>query len=127
MPKPNLFEPTAEELGVFASLPLVSVLNKKLMKEATDLLQEAQANKFRIAEFQTRQAEVLDRLTEIQRESKQPGLRSGNLAFRWTVTKGRKSLNKVKLIENGVLPSIIEASYVEGEAGEKQEFKEIKL
>lgn len=107
--------------GVFASLPLISVLGKKEMGRAKELLEEIWANEY-MPDPETgepiRRSEYVDRmkkeLAELQQKNGVEGLRFNKWAFRSLERPGRKTLSKKLLVENGVEAEVIEASMQEG-------------
>lgn len=132
MPKNNILAPREtpdyeDKPGVFASLPLISTLNKKLFKESQALLEECETINLISSINSERKEEILLRLDAIQTESGLPGLRFGELAFRRSEEPGRATLKRDKLLENGVSPSQIEASYEIGKPVVKRVFKKVKI
>ena len=116
-----------ESAGIFASLPHISALkNNNTQRKAQDLMEEANFLRESIEPLSDRFREILDELQNIQTRNHLDGLRCGLTAFRYTETKGRRTLNRDLLIENGVPPKVIESSYKVGEPGTKREFKLLK-
>lgn len=97
------------------------------MNYAIELFQEAEAISLIISLNKERQDEILLRLDAIQTASGLPGLRFGDLAFRRSDEPGRATLKRDKLLENGVSPEVIAASYEVGKPVVKRVFKKVKL
>ena len=122
MPKPVTASQPAEEEAESGSkrryhadsskLPLVSRIDDAItMEEAADLLREANE----LVDIKTtavaRLAAIQTRLIEIADAFSLPGMRFGRIGFYYGGEKTRSSLDKRKLIENGVDPELIAACY----------------
>ncbi|HEX6826519.1 MAG TPA: hypothetical protein VF077_09420 [Nitrospiraceae bacterium] len=96
------------------NLPLISVLNKSLMSEAKDLLEEGFAINEMVKEYEKRMDEIKARMKEIAVENPQvqEGFKFGSMAIAIN-TKSRSSLSKDLLLQNGVEPEIINLSMKE--------------
>jgi hypothetical protein len=97
--------------GVWAGLPLTSVLKKPKFKQATELLEELQAINMQLESAQERSEEIKTILEAIQKESNLPGFRYGGLCFRSIPntpgTRLDQTALKTELIERGVEPDVI--------------------
>lgn len=121
---------------VYASLPLTSMLDRRHMKKATALLQEAEEIREQIDTLKERYVEIVGgkigkqeitgELERIQQEAELPGLRWGSLVYTVTQSAGRRTLDKSLLIENGVDPAAIAASYKEGKPFVTRVFKNLE-
>ena len=112
--------------GKFISLPLVESIKKKADRlKSIDLLDEAHLLKSTIERQNARLDKIKDELLMIQEEYQLPGFRNGNLCFSASFQEGRRQLNKDLLIENGVGPDIIQASYKQGEGFWKKDLKRL--
>lgn len=111
--------------GIWANLPLVSVLKRKQMDQSKELLEELDSVHGILATYKERKEEIEEELAQIQMEAKLDGLRWGDWAFRRTVQAGRKTLSKEKLIENGVSADVIAKSFEQGKSFSKDEFKNL--
>lgn len=110
---------------VWAELPLVSVLPRKLMDEAKDLLEELDSIRQLKETYASREDELKRRLEDIQSEHELCGLRYGQLAYCARSNEGRRTLNKIKLIELGVSAQVVEAAYKRGDPYIKREFRNL--
>lgn len=115
------------EAIVFAHLPLVSALAPKLFHESRKLLEELESNEETLNLVDLRSKEIKQRLMEIQAESKQPGLRYGNLAFASYEVAGRRTLSAKRLIEEGVKAALLEKCYSTGEPSVRKEFRKVEI
>lgn len=82
-----------------------------ILDEATALLKEAHF----LREAEGRLKLIKARLTEIIREEGWDGMRSGRFCCMSRYQAGRKTLDRALLVENGVTPEQIEASFKVGD------------
>lgn len=98
------------------ALPDYASLKKAPSKARTiQLLTEAHQLRKVTAEAADRLTEIKSELTQIQILNDLPGLRYNQFCFMAVERTGRRTLSKEKLIDNGVEPEVIEASYAEGD------------
>lgn len=109
-----------------AELPLISVLDSKRMKQAKALLEEIEQLKAKTEILTDRLDEAKEELGKIQTDAKLPGLRFGRLAFYQQEVKGRESLKKELLIEQGVTAAQIKAATVTGKPSVRRTFEVIE-
>jgi len=109
----------------FAALPLISVLSAPQMKQAQSLLEELEAVEAREKGEVERGDEIKRELGKIQVGAGLVGLRFGQLCFKEAQRPGKKTLNKVKLVEKGVAPELIVACTDTGKPFAKREFKKL--
>lgn len=97
-----------------SSLPLVSVIDDQpTMDLAVELLQEAEQLTAEKERVEARLNELKQQLSGIARDWELPGMRFGKIGLSYSGEKTSMRLNKALLIENGVDPEVIKASYKE--------------
>jgi hypothetical protein len=95
-------------------LPLISVIDDQPTMDLTkELLEEAHELTERQDETAERLVEIKQQLSGIARDWSLPGMRFGKFGLQYSGERTRSSLNKGMLIENGVDPEVIKASYKE--------------
>ena len=113
----------------YAMLPLVSVLPKRKMIRATELLEELNSHEYvlddegREIKRSARVDQIKEELQELQGD--QPGLRFSDRCFVARVKSGRRTLDKGLLMENGVAADVIERSMKQGEDYVERTFRRI--
>lgn len=117
-------EPDPEQAAIFR-LPGVEMTGED-MQNVINLLDEGHDLKARIDEMTARVEVIKNELLQIQIAHDLAGFRNGNLAFIGSYVKGRRSLSKDALLENGVTPEQIKNSYREGEASWRRELKNLE-
>lgn len=112
---------------VYALLPLVSVLPEtKLVKEATDLLEELDAIEKLIDMHVMREVEIKSALAVMQKVAGTQGLRYGDLCFVERQMPGRESLKVEKLMEvTGITATQLKACTVSGKPYVQRVFKNL--
>lgn len=126
-PAPAKEKKEKREAIVFANLPLVSALDPKLFRESRQLLEELESNEETLELASLRSKEIKQRLMEIQTETKQPGLRYGELCFASYEVAGRRTLSAKRLVEEGVSAKVIEKCYSTGEPSVRKEFRKVQI
>jgi hypothetical protein len=130
-PSPELPGEKIEKEPKVLSLPLISVLPKKEMNAARELLEELDMMLYFIdenGEYKSREERakrIKEELGGIQVAHGLEGMRFGGLTFAEREVSGRKTLDKVKLLENGVGVETIEASYVDGMPYKTRTYKRV--
>lgn len=110
MPKPRPFE--EPKPGAVASLPEACEIDDEIMsRRAAELLEEALQVKLRHDKDRERLDEITSELTEIARGYELPGIRLGRIGLLYNGERSNRYLDKAALIENGVSPEVIAASY----------------
>lgn len=110
MPRATVNE--EEKPGVVASLPEPSAIEDDTMaSRARELLHEALAVKLRHDKDRERLDEITQELTVIARGYSLPGIRQGRIGLLYNGERSNKFLDKALLIEHGVSPEVISASY----------------
>jgi hypothetical protein len=107
------------------SLPNVTTLKNEMRQKVMnlmDLLAEVVEQRIQIS---IREDELKDQLEALQKEAATPGFRYGNLIFRVEQVAGRKTLDKMLLLENGCPISALNASYKEGKPSTRCTFKDL--
>lgn len=111
---------------IFAALPLISVLKKRSdMEEAKKLLAEVDDIDDLVDGYKERRETIMLRLEELQKTAGTIGLRYGNFCYAAREMPGRTSLDKVKLMEQGVTPAQLKAAEKTGKPFMQREFKTI--
>lgn len=106
-PPPPAPERKADEL------PIVSVLPRREMDRAIELMSEDVAIQEVEAMNKARRAEIKQELAALEQEHDLPGMRHGQLAVYYGGEKTKWSLNRALLLENGVTPQQLEDSMKE--------------
>lgn len=118
---------TAKVDGKFISLPTIESIKKKSdRQQVQDLLEEGHLLKSTIERETARLDEIKDELLGLQEDNQMPGFRNGPYCFSATFQEGRRQLSKEALIENGVGPDVLVASYRVGEGFWKKELKKLE-
>jgi hypothetical protein len=115
--KPEPVEEDEESTSLVSKLPEPSTIcDRPTERACIELLTEAQTIRTRLDIDTSRLAELKQLMLDITTAWSLPGVRYKQIAFcNYGTRPGRKSLNKMKLIENGCDPEIIKLSFVEGE------------
>lgn len=120
-------QPAAKPPLRYANLPLISCLPSADFQRAKSLLEE-------MDEVQSLKDMVLEREEEIKQELEQiqqrapaavRGLRWGQLCFAAEERDGRKTLSVDLLVEHGVDPRVIQASYKQGSKFMERTFRRL--
>lgn len=117
----------------WAELPLISVLAKKPMQRAKELLEELELQTYciddngRYVKREDRADEIKAELEELQKEAETRGLRWGKFAFAATEQQGRETLDKELLLMHEVPAATIAKCYKRGKGFTKREFKRTEL
>lgn len=100
----------------YCDMPLTSTLDSKSMKRATALLKEVAEIDEQLEIYQSRRDEIIGtkdqpgELEKLQQKFNLPGMRWGDFVYVRSESKGRETLDKNKLMENGVSAEQIAAS-----------------
>ena len=115
-----------EEKVAFAKLPPVAGIQdtgKRLrVMELMEQLETILAQKSNLLVMED---EAKDELERMQKEMAKPGFRHGWLAFCSQQVKGRRTLDKMLLLENGCPAAILNQSYKTGEPYVRNIFKRL--
>lgn len=126
--QPTIHKPTNEAAAdpiKYAELPEVSELGPRLMKQAAELLAELGVVIERQKADEELEKELKVKLEKMQNEAELPGLRHMQWCFVARQAAGRRTLDKMLLIENGVDPEVIEQSMKTGEPYVTRTFKDL--
>lgn len=121
-PIAEVIQPKLQPLK-YADLPLISLFPKPQMKTAESLLEELDELKNTKAAVESREEEIKAELEQLQRNAPLVGgeairgFRFGDLCFAATPSNGRRTLSPELLVQNGVDPDVIKASYKPGKTG----------
>lgn len=107
----------------YRDLPLISTLKHLTFQQAKVLLEELESVQETKDLAEKREKELKQELEQIQTKAGVAGLRYGNLCFVARQMEGRETLDRGKLIENGVSPKVIAKSIVKGEPYVTRTFK----
>ena len=107
----------------YRDLPLISTMKTHTFQQAKVLLEELESVQETKDLAEKREKELKLELEQIQTKAGVAGLRYGNLCFVARQMEGRETLDRGKLIENGVSPKIIAKSIVKGEPYVTRTFK----
>lgn len=107
----------------FAELPSVDELDQRARARAVALLKALETAMREESEVKERVEDLKSSLTELQKASGLAGLRFERLCFIARDMPGSRVLDRVKLIENGVKPSVIEDSMRQGKPYVERRFK----
>jgi hypothetical protein len=115
----------AQERMEFKALPPVADLEPKIRKRVLELLELLDQTVATREEAEAAEEAYKLELEELQTAAQKPGFRCGLLCFAAQPTKGRKTLDKMALMENGVPAAIINKSYKEGSPGVRRTFRRL--
>jgi hypothetical protein len=110
----------------YAKLPLVGNIPQpdKRMK-IMELLERLDTITTQKAALLVLEDETKDELEQLQKETGKIGFRHGWLTFCSQIVKGRKTLDKMLLLENGCPASVLNSSYKTGESYVRNTFKHL--
>lgn len=110
----------------FASLPAVAeVEDLKTRKRIIELLEELDQAVVDREAVEAIEEGCKAELENLQAATNKPGFKYGSLCFVSQPTKGRKTLDRMLLMEHGVSAKVIKASYKEGKPGTRRTFKHL--
>jgi hypothetical protein len=112
----------------YAELPDIRVseaLEVPRMLQAQQLLTELDAVVMMEKTYKDRGEEIKRELETLQLVAKLPGFRLESLCFVARLMPGRRTLDRLLLVENGVDPEVIDASMKLGEPYMERRFKNI--
>lgn len=121
-------EDSKEESNRFewGALPAVAALeNIQTRQRVIALLELLDQLVTKREELETAEETCKAELEQLQVANSLPGFKYGLLAFASQATKGRKSLDKLLLMENGVSAAIIQSSYVAGKPSVRRTFRKL--
>jgi hypothetical protein len=116
----------AEDKIEFAKLPSVSDLPATKRKLAMELMEALDQIVEKKAAILVTEDHLKDELEKIQRLCGTTGLRHGALAFCSQPVKGKKTLDKMLLLENGCPADVLNASYKTGQPSVRNTFKRLE-
>jgi hypothetical protein len=117
--------PEDKERQELKKLPSVEGLEAEARKEVMMLLECLDELMVKKAELALQEDNLKDRLEELQKQLKLPGFRHGWLTFRAQPVAGRRTLDKMLLLENGCPASALNLSYKEGQPSTRVTFKHL--
>lgn len=110
----------------FASLPSVAEMEDNETRARIMVLLESLDNAVAVRqELEANEEEWKAELETLQAATNKVGFKFGSLCFVSQPTKGRRTLDKMLLMENGVAAKIIQSSYKEGKPGTRCTFKRL--
>lgn len=109
-----------------SKLPNVMELEDGYRQKVEKLLERLDEVNESRKKLEDEEDDILSELTQIQGKTNQKGFRYGWLCFTATKTAGRKTLDKMLLIENGCPAAVINQSYKEGAPGLRRIFHRLK-
>ena len=110
----------------FASLPPVSeVEDIRTRQRVVALLEQLDKTTAELQELEKRDEALKQELQELQHASGKTGFRYGLLCFLAQQVKGRRTLDRMLLMENGCPASVIEQSFKEGTGSVRRTFKRL--
>jgi hypothetical protein len=115
----------AQERVEFAKLPLTAELEPSIRKRVVELLELLDQTVATREEIEAAEEAYKLELEQLQTASQKPGFRYGLLCYTAQPTKGRKTLDKMALMENGCPAAVIAKSYKEGSPGVRRTFKRL--
>lgn len=109
----------------FKKLPPVTELDTQKRKQVIDLLETLDQVATEKALLGMREDDLKDELERLQKETGKTGFRHGWLCFTAQSVAGRKTLDKMLLLENGCPAAVLNASYKEGKPSTRVTFKHL--
>jgi hypothetical protein len=116
---------TKEDRTQLSKLPPVADIQADKRARIMHLMEELEVIITQKNALAVLEDEAKDELEKLQMETGKPGFRHGWLVFTAQVVKGRKTLDKMMLLENGCPASILNASYKTGEPYTRSIFKHL--
>ncbi len=113
-----------EDLQPIAGLGVIHTLEE--VNQTISLLEEGWRLEQEIKEKAARLDQIKAALQVTCNEYNIGGVKNNGIAFTTTWVKGRRTLSREKLLENGVPPQVISDSYTMGEGYYRRMFVEIK-
>ena len=107
-------------------LPTIADLDTAQRLEIMNLMEELETVVEQRRALAVREDHLKDELERWQKELKKPGFRHGWLIFRSEVTAGRKTLDKLLLLENGCPAHVLNESYKTGSPSTRVIFKRLE-
>lgn len=109
--------PKKVRLAENSNLPLVGTIQDKYVtKLVNKLLTEAREHTINKLAAESQIKTIKQQLAEIAADLSMPGFKNNLVGYEYRGLKSRETLSKAKLVENGVDPQIIKASYVQGKS-----------
>lgn len=115
----------ADDRIEYAKLPPIDYLETETRQRVIALLESLDQVVTEMAKLADREDDLKQELERLQAASGRPGFRYGWLCFVAQSVAGRKTLDKMLLLENGVSAKTIESSYKEGKPGTRCTFKRL--
>lgn len=113
---------SSETLSALPELKPSKAAHKSLIAK----LNEAHGMKATADKCEARLKELKEEIQTLQQQLDLPSFRAGRFCCITTQTAGRRTLDRTLLVDNGVDPDIIEASYKEGAPSQRTEFPVIE-
>ena len=115
-----------EDLPVESISGLSVIHTLEEVNQTISLLEEGWQLEQEIQQKEARLEEIKAALQVTCNEYDLKGVKNNGIGFLVSWVKGRKTLSREKLLENGVLPKVISDSYNQGEGYYKRMFVEVK-
>jgi len=109
-----------------ASLPLIDCLKPAVRLRVASLLEQLDQTVMDRTLLTIKEDDLKEELERLQKEAGVVGFRHGWLTFCCQPVAGRKTLDKLLLIENGCPASVLKASYVTGKPSTRTTFKHLE-
>lgn len=111
----------------YADLPDASLLlDRSARAKCISLFKEMESLVISVETLTDRMDEIKAELVTYQDTLDAPGIRYGGWAYIHRTAKGRRSLNRDLLMENGVSKAVLDASMKTGEPYSQHTFKRVK-
>jgi hypothetical protein len=110
----------------YINLPLINDLDTQPRQRVIALLERLDKLKEDLHKLGDEEDDILNELTRIQQETGRSGFRYGWLCFTAVKVAGRKSLDRLLLMENGCPAAVIQQSYKEGNPTTHRKFHRLK-
>lgn len=109
----------------YAKLPSAAGLPEEMRNRVTTLLESLAQVTVEKAKILSREDDIQEELTNLQKSTGQPGFRHELLCFACVPVSGKKSLDKMLLIEAGVSAATIAGCYKQGKPHSRNMFKRL--
>ncbi len=111
----------------FAKLPAVTSLeDQSIASQVIRALEQLDLITSKKQALEMEEDDLKEKLAELQKKVKLPGFRFGTFCFAAQAVEGRRTLDRMALMENGVPASIIAASYKKGKPSQRCTFKRLE-
>lgn len=118
--------PYDNDKQLFAKLPQIHDLDAPRRDRIITLLERLDEVNDQLHKFEDEKDDIFNELVKLQEETARTGFRYGWLCFTAQKVAGRKTLDKLLLMENGCPAAVIKESYKEGNPSIRRMFYRLR-